>query len=247
VEDKTFEYTTILDAIAKLSRQIAALSSFEKETAYSSENINELAQALAKAQGEYKSVGFNRENPYFKSGYADLDAIMKAVRPALAKNSLAFIQQTQITKEGATMLHSKLMHSSGQWLEARNRIVPAKNDAQTYGSTMSYHKRYAAMALLGVTVSQDSTDDDAEVAMIPARDIIAKGPSNAYNPKQESPETVTKEQLEELEYELADAEDLVEEVLDKLQLQSLADLPKSKYMVTIKRIREIKELRKGRR
>lgn len=75
--------------------------------------------------------------------------------------------------------------------------------------------------------------------------MIAKGPAltNKYNPKEQSYETVTREQLEELEYELAEYPDLAEEILGKLHLQSLADLPKSKYQVSLNRIREIKNAR----
>lgn len=212
---------------------------------YSSQQVNELYAALAKAQGEYPIIGSNRENPYFKSNYTDLDAILRAVRPALTKHGLGFTQQIRIMPDGSTQLHTILTHSSGQWMESRNRILPAKNDAQTYGSTLTYQKRYAAMALLGVTCSQDKTDDDAEVAMANARQIIAKGPSNSYNPKEQSAEVISKDQLDELEYELQEFPDIGEMILDKLQLQSLADMPKSKYQASVTRVREIKNLRTG--
>ncbi len=81
--------------------------------------------------------------------------------------------------------------------------------------------------------------------MVDAREIIAKGPSNKYNPKEQSYETITKEQLEELELELQGYPDIAEEVLSKMRLQSLADLPKSKFQVSVQRIREIKQIREG--
>ena len=217
----------------------------QKEEKYESEQIKDLVAALSKAQGAYPSIGADRENPYFKSNYADLDMILKAVRPMLAQNGLSLVQDTRFTPDGSTVLHTRLYHSTGQWLETRARILPVKNTPQEYGSCLTYNKRYSAMALLGVTVAKDPTDDDAEVAMVHARDIIAKGPSNKYNPKEQSLETITKEQIEELEYELADAPDLAEMVMDKLQIQSLSDMPKSKYMVSLQRIREIKQKRAG--
>ncbi len=235
----------ILEILKKLSKQINDLQ--PQERPYSSEITKELDTAMAKAQGDYPTIGYNKENPYFKSGYATLDHIMVRIRPILAKNGISMIQQRRYSDDGEMMLHTILKHSSGQWIESRSRVLPPKNDMQTLGSTLSYLKRYDAMALLGVTVSEDPSDDDAEVAMITARDIIAKGPSNKYNPKQESSQTVTKEQLEELEYELAEVPDLAEEVMDKLHIQSLADLPRTKYHVAITRIREIKEARAGRK
>jgi hypothetical protein len=70
--------------------------------------------------------------------------------------------------------------------------------------------------------------------------------SKKYDPLEQASEVVTKEQLEELEYELAEYPDLAEEIMEKLHIQSIADLPRSKYMISLKRIREIKQLRNGR-
>jgi len=236
----------LLDEIKDLNaKMLEAERSKKKDDPYQSEQISELVAALSKAQGAYPSIGADRENPYFKSNYADLDMILKAIRPCLRDNNLSFAQDTRFTEDGSTVLHSRLYHSSGQWIETRARILPVKNTPQEYGSCLTYNKRYSAMALLGVTIAKDPTDDDAEVAMVHARDIVAKGPSNKYNPKENSHDTITKEQIEELEYELQDAPDLAEMVLDKLQIQSLADMPKSKYMVSLQRIREIKQKRNG--
>lgn len=237
--------TRLLDEIKELQAKLRQVESKPQEDPYQSKDIKDLVAALAKAQGQYPSVGADRENPYFKSNYADLNMILKAIRPALEKNGLSLTQDTRFTQDGATILHTRLWHATGQWLETRARIVPVKNTPQEYGSTLTYNKRYSAMALLGVTIDKDPTDDDAEVAMVHAREVIAKGPSTKYNPKEQSHETVTKEQLEELEYELAEYPDLGEVVLDKLQIQSLADMPKSKYMISLQRIREIKQMRNG--
>lgn len=234
-----------LDEITAMHLQlIQAEKLLKPEDPYTSIELNEWVMAMAKAQGMYPSIGADRENPYFKSSYADLDMILKAVRPALSANGLAFIQTTRLTPDGMTMLHTVIYHSSGQWVETRARILPTKNTIQDYGSTLTYNKRYQAMAILGITVTHDPSDDDAEVAMVQAREVIAKGPSmTKYNPKDQSHETITKEQIEELEYELASDADLAEHVMDKLQIQSLADMPKSKYMVSLQRIREIKSQR----
>jgi len=244
------EFAQIVEAVTrlaetKLSKKVEDL--FKKlpqpEDPYQSSSLKNFAPAFAKAQAEYKAVEYNRENPYYKSQYADLYTILKAVRPALTKNGISFSQYTKITETGPTVLHTRLIHSSGEWIETRARILPTKNDAQTYGSTLTYQRRYSAMAILGIAPTDDITDDDAEVAMVESRDIIAKGPSNKYNPKKQSKETITKEQIEELEYELQQYPDLADEILEKMHLQSLADMPKNKFLIAIKRIREIKQIR----
>lgn len=221
----------------------------KKEDAYESVETNKLAEAFAKAQGEYKRVTYNRENPYFKNSYADLDTIVASTKDAFAKYGLSFYQFTKLSDEGATLLVSVLKHSSGQWISSRTRIIPPKNDPQSYGSTLSYQKRYQAQCLLRVTVAHDLQDDDAEMAMVDSRDIMAKGTAlnTKYNPKHQSGDVITKEQLEELEYELADDDyrDIAEQVMNGLKIQSLADMPKSKFIMSINRIREIKLLRKN--
>jgi hypothetical protein len=238
----------ILDAIESLSKRIELLSANEMPKASKSENLQELFAALSKAQAEIKTAGLNAENPFFKSQYADLAEIVKASRPALTKNGLAVIQQILPNEDGQNILHTILGHSSGQWIESRMRILPSKPDIQSLGSYITYLRRYAYASIIGVVVANE--DDDAEVAVSNDRIATQKGTglNTNYNPKDQSYETISKDQLDEIEYELADPQfhDIVEQILTGLKLQSLADIPKSKFLIAIKRIREIKQLRTGR-
>jgi hypothetical protein len=137
------------------------------------EPLNELATALAKAQGEYTSVGGNRENTFFKSSYADMDAIIAATRPALSKYGLSFVQFTKVHEDGIPVLCTRLLHSSGQYIDGEIRVVPDKNDIQTFGKVLTYQKRYAAMAMLGVSKGSDADDDDG-MSYQQSRPAIAK-------------------------------------------------------------------------
>jgi hypothetical protein len=229
--------TNLGDEIAKVRQQQSHIC--DNKVPSSSSELKDLFTALAKAQLEMQTAGLRSENPYFKSRYADMAEIVRVSRPFLAKNGLSVIQQILPNDDGASILHTKLCHLSGQWLETRMRIVPAKTDIQSLASYITYLRRYSYAAIVGVVASDE--DDDGEVAMVDSRDIIAKGPSIKYNPKErDSYETVSKDQLAELEYELAGHPDLAEEVLTKMRIQSLADLPKSKFRVSIDRIRELK-------
>lgn len=236
----------IVDEFQKLSDQINELvkkTQVQPRNNFRSEDIELLATALAKAQGEINVASLNKSNPYFKSKYADLLSIVSASRPALSKYGLSVVQDIISHDDGHSMLHTILLHNSGQYIESRMRINPPKNDIQSVSSYTTYLKRMAYSSLVGVVTGDE--DDDGEIAMVDSREMIAKGPAltNKYNPKEQSYETVTREQLEELEYELAEYPDLAEEILGKLHLQSLADLPKSKYQVSLNRIREIKNAR----
>lgn len=210
-----------------------------------SEIINDLATALAKAQGEMKVAGLNKSNPYFKSSYADLMSIVEASRPCLTKNGLSVIQNIVHHDDGVSMLYTILLHISGQYIESRMRIVPAKNDIQTISSYTTYLKRMAYSSLIGVVTGDE--DDDGEKAVAESREVFAKGTAlnTKYNPKETSPEVITKEQLADYEYELAEYPDIAEMILEGLKIQSLADIPKAKHQAAITRVREIKRMREG--
>lgn len=126
-----------------------------------SEQIGAFAEALAKAQGEIKTAGRGKENPFFKSSYADLAAIRDACVSALSKNGIAYVQMTQFDGD-SRWLETTLMHSSGQWMRGKYPLRPVKDDPQGLGSAITYAKRYALAAAVGV-VSVDE-DDDGEAA-----------------------------------------------------------------------------------
>jgi len=237
----------ILSAIQALQEEIRLLrrSASNLTMAGRSSEINELASALSKAQAEMKLAGLDSSNPYFKSKYADFASIVKASRPALTKYGLCVTQQIIMGEEGQNILLTRLLHASGQFLESMMRIAPAKNDLQTLGSYLTYLKRYAYAAIVGVVASDE--DDDGEVAMVPARQKAEQGTAlnTKYDPRTESHELISKDQIAEIEYELAAYPDIAEQVLEGLHIQSIADIPKSKYRAVIDRIRVIKNARNG--
>lgn len=244
---ETKELLHIQSLINDLSLKIDRLSkdkNIAPESNRSSE-IKDLATALAKAQSEMPIAGLNKTNPYFKSAYADMGSIVSASRPYLTKNGLSVLQQIIHQDDGQGILYTILTHTTGQWIQSKARIVPPKNDIQTISSYITYLKRITYAALIGVVTGDE--DDDAEAAVATSRETFAKGVAlnTKYNPKEEVAEVITKEQLEELEYELGEYPDVAEMVLEGLKIQSLADMPKSKFLASVQRIRQIKNLRNG--
>lgn len=240
------ETAQILSSINKLIIEVEALKDSIKNNNINSSRSNEMKDlfgALAKAQSEMQPAALTRENPYFKNKFADLTEVIKASRQALSKNGLSVIQQIMPNDDGQNIIHTILCHSSGQWIESKMRIIPPKNDIQTLTSYINNIARIAYERLICNSLEGD--DDDGERAMVDTREMIAKGPSIKYDPKEQSFDVITKEQLEELEYELSSCPDIAQEVLDKLRIQSLADMPKTKYGVSIRRVREIKNAREG--
>lgn len=125
-----------------------------------SDSIAKLAMAMTKAQSMVGIAIKNAVNPHLKNRYADLGAVWDAVMPALQANELSVLQLPAPSEDGRLHLETLLMHSSGEWLSSTLVMPLAKADPQGYGGALTYARRYALAALMGVT--QD--DDDGERA-----------------------------------------------------------------------------------
>lgn len=127
-----------------------------------SATIDEVSEALAKVQSEMESAKKDQTNPYFKSKYADLTEVIGVSRPLLVKHGIAVVQQTTITPKGTVLLVTTAIHKSGQYIRGFYPVVSTTRTPQGYGSALTYARRYAYAALVGVT----QEDDDAEKATI---------------------------------------------------------------------------------
>ena len=127
-----------------------------------SESIAELAKALCKAQSEMGGAVKDAKNPFFKSSYADLTSVIKAIKEPFNNNGLSY-SQFPVTSEGGKGIGVKtiLMHTSGQFIESEFYLPLTKFDPQSGGSCLTYARRYSLQAMAGCP----SADDDAEAAM----------------------------------------------------------------------------------
>jgi len=148
-----------------------------------SDNIAELAAALAKAQGEFQAVPRSAENPFFKSKYADLPSVVLAASPILSKHGLSVSQLPDFDGE-SDLLTTTIMHESGQWIEASARLHLIKQEPQAQGSATTYMRRYAYSGGIGVVTE---ADDDAEAAShhstSPAQSYVPAGVNTAPCPQ----------------------------------------------------------------
>lgn len=128
-----------------------------------SDQINELAGALAKAQSEIMPALKDSKNPFFKSTYADLASIWSACKDPLSKNGLAIIQTMDVNGDQHFLI-TTLAHASGQWIRSYLPIINEKQNAQGFGSAITYMRRYALSAIVGVTADED---DDGNAACKP--------------------------------------------------------------------------------
>lgn len=135
-----------------------------------SEHINELATALAKAQGQMGSAKKGAENPFFKSKYADLGSVINAIKGPLSDNGLSYTQFPIREGEAAGVV-TRLLHASGQWMESDYTLPLAKFDAQAVGSAFTYARRYALQAIAGIPAGDDDGNAASEAAPQPETEL----------------------------------------------------------------------------
>lgn len=120
-----------------------------------------LSAAMAKAFELIEGATKSANNPHFKSKYADLGSVIEAVKPALITHDLFFTQHCQPSDKGVSV-ETVLHHASGESLSMGTLFVPAnKQDAQGFGSALTYARRYSLMTAFGVPAE----DDDGNAAV----------------------------------------------------------------------------------
>ena len=127
-----------------------------------SDKTNDLFTAFAKFQGELENASKGKQGHGYK--YADLAECINVAKPHLAKNGLAVSQMLGANEQGKQTMITLLTHSSGQWISSEFVMVDAvlqggsgKNPAQVLGSAITYQRRYAYAAMIGLA----QEDDDA--------------------------------------------------------------------------------------
>lgn len=122
--------------------------------------MQKIAAALVKAQKAFGPALKSSTNPHFRMKYADLSACVEAVIDGLNTNGIALIQIPHECESGVTV-ETLFIHESGETLSAGRLHVPAtKQDAQGYGSALTYARRYSLMAACGIAPE----DDDGNAA-----------------------------------------------------------------------------------
>lgn len=172
-----------------------------------------LASAYVAAFAEIEGAVKDAKNPHFKSKYADLPAVIAAIKPALVKHGLAFTQPCEPSAEGVTV-RTILHHVSGEALDLGSLFVPAnKRDAQGFGSALTYARRYALVSAFGVPTE----DDDGKAA------------SASVNRQHTAAATIDQTQFEELERLMERSGTTAETICKGYGIDAVAMLPATKY------------------
>lgn len=143
-----------------------------------SDSIAAIAPALHKAQGAIKAALKDSTNPHFRSKYADLSSVIEAVKGPLQANGITFLQGIEDAENGVAV-ETLLLHISGEWLSSTLKIPASKQDAQGYGSAITYGRRYGLQSMCGVPAEDD--DGNAATASTPAPTGVIKPTDGALD------------------------------------------------------------------
>jgi hypothetical protein len=128
---------------------------------FTSESIKQIAPALLAAQSKMGAAIKGSKNPFFRSNYADLGAVLEACKELLNENGITILQPTGRNEHG-TYVETTLLHNSGEFISSVTPVIFAKEgDPQAQGSAITYARRYGLQSL----VSLPAEDDDGEKAM----------------------------------------------------------------------------------
>ena len=126
----------------------------ESTESWKSNNIDKLAGALCKAQGEMDGATSSSTNPFFNSNYADLHTVISSAIPHLSKYGLCISQGNEIIP-GAVCVTTTLLHESGQWLRSKVKVPMPKVDAQGVGTAITYGRRYGLAGMVCIAQKDD--------------------------------------------------------------------------------------------
>ena len=158
--------------------------------------MKQIATALLKAQSEMSNPKKGATNPFFKSKYADLNAIREAVIPTLNENGISVLQPI-VHVDGKNFVKTILLHESGELMESLTEIIYNKqNDAQAQGSGISYARRYALQSFVCVG-SADDDGNDACSKPNATKEIIEKAKNAKYNLLQIRSKYVVSKEMED--------------------------------------------------
>lgn len=156
----------------------------------------ELAGALAAVQGQLGGVA--KTSKGYNYQYADLATVWDSIRKPLSENGLAVVQTTDNDDNGNPIIITTLIHTSGEWISGRLVVKPVKPDPQALGSAITYGRRYALMAIVGVAPADD---DGAEASKpTPKRELLQgmKQQSMKQQPEAREPSTKLREHFKAL-------------------------------------------------
>ena len=121
-----------------------------------------LVEALVSFHKTVPAINKTANAQYGK--FADLETVLSTVTPHLIKNGLVISQAFEPSEGLEPILVTRLLHVSGAELVSRLPMIIGKgrNPLHDFGGSCTYSRRYALLALLGLTADMDVDGDFAD-------------------------------------------------------------------------------------
>jgi len=238
---ETAEFIKIQDMLNILSRKIESLAK-EKVVKPPCDlgHLKELPAALAKAQAEFEIADKNKALSFRSSNYADAESYVLASRPALTKYGLS-VSHLITQEEDDVWLTTALLHESGERITSRVKIVSEKEGSQGFSAAITNMKRICYAALVGVVAGEGEEEENNKSTYVkPAYVQKTYTPPKSAQVNQD--EVISQDQLDQLHAEFNKYPQILEKIKAALELNSLADIQKSRFMFVLNKARELKEL-----
>lgn len=195
-----------------------------------------IAAALVKAQQAFGPALKTASNPHFRSKYADLAACVEAVIDALNSNGIALLQPTHECETGV-MVETLFLHESGETFSAGKLHVPAsKQDAQAYGSALTYARRYSLMAACGIAPEDDDGNAANAAAAAPAKAPAKASKASASAPAANGPELLTADEVANVTALAQEIGKPIADICKAYKVSSLNFIPRSAFSKIIARL-----------
>ena len=177
-----------------------------------SSDLTAFGEALAKAQAEFTAAKKDSENPHFKSKYADLQSLMDACRPILARHGIAVLQGAYAQGASVTVA-TRLLHQSGQWMESALTMTARDPGPQAIGSAITYARRYGLGSMAGIASEEDddgnaaqgvSKTNGAQPVHVAAPPELTPGPQGSVHIKRVAHQPTKNKNVTKIVVELSD-------------------------------------------
>lgn len=210
-----------------------------------SNSLGKLMEALAKAQLEMRGALKDAKNPHLRNNYADLASVWAAWQEAGPKHGLAIVQMAE-AGEGFVAVRTMLGHSSGEWVQGSLRVPFQEqkgiNIAQALGSALTYARRYALAAAVGIAPEDDDGHGAAPAGGNRTATNGHAAPSKPDPPAEPQEPTITdkdKQNLAALSGKTADWKLAQKTLLRHFKVDALGAIPAKCFPEAVKMLRDM--------
>jgi len=138
-----------------------------------------LSEALVVAQSQMRHAKMDRVNPHYKNRYATLASVIDACKPALNAAGIAVVQEVESNSDAGTVGVRTVLHFRGEMLECGLLTLKAvQNNPQQIGSALTYARRYALAAAIGIASDEDDDGEAAQGRLVQGGDAPQPRPSS---------------------------------------------------------------------